>query len=90
MKAAIEWIRSDVAIVRGGPDFERLRDPYTFVCTVVMETPTHGHIKGMAGDLNTNPRLAYRAIKEALHDCGVYTAEWERRKSGRIKHVFAT
>jgi len=88
MKASVEWIRSDVAIVRGGPEFETLGDPYAFACTVVLFTSTYGHVKGLAGNLGPNPLLVFHMLKKLAASQGILTTEWERKRSNHTKHVF--
>jgi hypothetical protein len=62
--AHIEWIRTDVGILRVGREFEVFYDPYEFACTVdkVGDTVTFkGAVGDCAGFLIVRHRQAIRA-----------------------------
>lgn len=62
-------------ILRYHPD-GKYGDPYTFVCTVLLDNDT-AIIKGAVGEYSRDVR---ERIKEALMDLGVEHVIYERRK----------
>jgi hypothetical protein len=92
MEAGVDWLIIDpggeIGIIRGGPDYRKFGDPFTFSCVVLRrKDSTHALIMGLSGSLDRNPKLAYRAIKAALNAHGILTVDWERKKLGRVKQV---
>ena len=81
MKAHVQWLSYKIGLVRVGENFREFGDSYEIVCTV-LRSGDSCHIIGMAGKAGTFNREAFRAIRDALAEEGVFSATWERLKAG--------
>lgn len=81
MKAHVQWV---VGVIRGGPQFDKFGDPYTFACAVVV-TDGEALMQGAVGKLGL---AEARAIGKAIFESGVRFVRWDRiRDDGSIKSV---
>lgn len=78
MKGAVQWI---VGVIRVGPEFNELGDPFDFACTVLIDGGD-ATIIGAAGKFS----LAHKkAVQKALNDQGITKANWVRMKPSGVK-----
>lgn len=81
MKMNVQWV---VGVIRGGPDFYKFGDPYTFACAVVV-ADSEALLQGAVGKLGL---AECRAIGEELFKAGIKFVRWERiRENGSVKVV---
>lgn len=71
------------AVLRGGPNFQKFGDEYTFACTLIFRNDTV-EVIGLAGEFSVQ---AYREIKKKLKELGYTYAIWERKRSDSVKQI---
>lgn len=81
MKGAVQWL---VGVVRVGPEFNEMGDPFDFACTVLIDDNDGSvTILGAAGKFSAAHK---KALKEALNSQGITKAKWIRMKPSGEKH----
>ena len=82
MGAHIEWIRTDVGILRCGSSFIEYGDKYDFACTVDVSQGT-AEFKGGISEIMVNFVRERDYIRKCLQDAGVLEVLWTRKREGQ-------
>lgn len=81
MSLHIEFLTADkIGILRGGPDFKKFGDKFSFSAVAIIEGETL-HIKNMTGTMSLSIR---NDIKELMRTHGYKKIVWERVKKGKM------
>lgn len=70
-------------VIVGGPEFQKLGDPYDFVVLAQIKGDSV-YFTRMAGQFT---RDDFNAITQYFNSIGIFKAHWFRIKKGRIKKV---